>query len=72
MYFTNGASGIGVMTATSPLGPWTDPIKKALIDGNTQGRGKQSNIIDPGVAVDENGTGWLTFGGGDPNSSGSV
>lgn len=72
MYFTNGASGIGVMTATSPLGPWTDPIKKALIDGNTQGRGKQSNIIDPGVAVDENGTGWLTFGGGEPNSSGSV
>ncbi len=72
LYFTNGASGIGVMTATSPLGPWTDPIKKALIDGSTQGRGKQSNIIDPGVAVDENGTGWLTFGGGDPNSSGST
>ena len=67
LYFTNGASGIGVMTATSPLGPWTDPIKKALIDGSTQGRGKQSNIIDPGVAVDENGTGWLTFGGGDPH-----
>ena len=72
MYFTNGASGIGVMTATSPLGPWTDPIKKALIDGSTAGRGTQSNIIDPGVAVDENGTGWLTFGGGDPNKNGSV
>lgn len=72
LYFTNGASGIGVMTATSPLGPWTDPIKRALIDGGTAGRGQQSNIIDPGVAVDENGTGWLTFGGGDPNSSGST
>ena len=72
MYFTNGASGIGVMTATNPLGPWTDPIKKALIDGSTPGRGTQSNIIDPGVAVDENGTGWLTFGGGDPNKNGSV
>ena len=72
MYFTNGASGIGVMTATSPIGPWTDPIKRALIDGSTQGRGTQSNIIDPGVAVDENGTGWLTFGGGDPNKNGSV
>jgi len=71
LYFTNGASGIGVMTSTSPLGPWTDPIKRALIDGNTPGRGKQSNIIDPGVAVDAEGTGWLTFGGGDPNSSGS-
>lgn len=72
LYFTNGASGIGVMTATSPLGPWTDPIKKALIDGSTAGRGTQSNIIDPGVAVDEEGTGWLTFGGGDPNKNGSV
>ena len=71
LYFTNGASGIGVMTATNPLGPWKDPIGRALIDGGTAGRGQQSNIIDPGVAIDENGTGWLTFGGGDPNSSGS-
>lgn len=71
MYYTNTASGIGVLTATSPLGPWTDPLGHALIDGRTQGRGLQSNIIDPGVAVDDEGTGWLTFGGGDPNSSGS-
>lgn len=71
MYFTNGASGIGVMTATSPLGPWKDPIGKALIDGSTPGRGVQSNIIDPGVCVDDEGNGWLTFGGGDPNKEGS-
>lgn len=71
MYFTNGASGIGVMKASSPLGPWTDPIGKALIDGSTPGRGVQSNIIDPGVCVDDEGNGWLTFGGGDPNREGS-
>lgn len=71
MYFTNGASGIGVMKASSPLGPWTDPIGKALIDGSTPGRGTQSNIIDPGVCVDDEGNGWLTFGGGDPNKNGS-
>ena len=72
LYFTNGASGIGVMTATHPLGPWKDPIGKALIDGRTPGRGTQSNIIDPGVVIDDEGTGWLTFGGGDPNNAGGT
>ena len=71
MYFTNSAAGIGVITATSPLGPWHDPIGHALIDGNTPGRGEQSNIIDPGVCIDDDGIGWLTFGGGDPNRYGS-
>ncbi|MCQ2223847.1 MAG: glycoside hydrolase family 43 protein [Bacteroidaceae bacterium] len=71
LYYTNTASGIGVLTATSPLGPWKDPLKKALIDGRTPGRGEQSNIIDPGVCIDDEGNGWLTFGGGDPNRNGS-
>lgn len=71
LYFTNGASGIGVLTSTSPTGPWRDPIGKALIDGRTPGRGEQSNIIDPGVCIDDDGVGWLSFGGGDPNRTGS-
>lgn len=71
MYFTNSASGIGVMTSTSPVGPWKDPLGKALIDGRTPGLGTMSNIIDPGVVIDEDGTGWLTFGGGDVNKDGS-
>lgn len=71
LYYTNTASGIGVLTATSPTGPWKDPLGRALINGSTPGRGEQSNIIDPGVCIDENGTGWLTFGGGDPNAHGS-
>lgn len=71
LYYTNTASGIGVLTATSPTGPWKDPLGHALIDGRTPGRGQQSNIIDPGVCIDDEGNGWLTFGGGDPNSSGS-
>lgn len=72
LYYTNTASGIGVLTSTSPTGPWTDPLGKALINGSTPGRGEQSNIIDPGVCIDDNGVGWLTFGGGDPNRSGST
>ena len=66
LYFTNSASGIGVLTATSPTGPWTDPLGKALIDGKTAGIGKISNIIDPGVAIHPTtGEAYLTFGGGD-------
>lgn len=72
LYYTNTASGIGVLTSTSPTGPWTDPLGKALIYWATPGRGEQSNIIDPGVCIDDNGTAWLTFGGGDPNKSGST
>lgn len=72
LYYTNSASGIGVLTATSPTGPWKDPIGKALINGSTPGRGEQSNIIDPGVCIDDNGVGWLTFGGGDPNKKGTT
>lgn len=71
LYYTNTASGIGVLTATSPTGPWRDPLGKALIDWTTPGRGNQSNIIDPGVCIDDNGQAWLTFGGGDPNKTGT-
>jgi len=72
LYYTNTASGIGVLTSTSPTGPWKDPLGKALINGSTPGRGEQSNIIDPGVCIDDNGVGWLTFGGGDPNKYGTT
>lgn len=66
LYFTNGAAGIGVLTSTSPTGPWTDPLGHALIDGQTAGLGQLSNIIDPGVAINDDGTeAYLTFGGGD-------
>lgn len=66
LYFTNTASGIGVLTATSPTGPWTDPLGHALIDGRTPGLGTLSNIIDPGAAINPaTGEAYLTFGGGD-------
>ncbi|MBQ9356825.1 MAG: family 43 glycosylhydrolase [Prevotella sp.] len=66
LYFTYGASGIGVLTATQPTGPWTDPLGHALIDGTTPGLGQISWIIDPGAAVSDDGQeAYLTFGGGD-------
>lgn len=66
MYFTNSANGIGVLTATSPTGPWTDPLGHALIDRKTAGLGTISQIIDPGAAIKPDGSeAYLTFGGGD-------
>src|SRR5574344_1041659 len=66
LYFTNSAAGIGVLTSTSPTGPWRDPLGRALIDGRTPGLGEMSNIIDPGVAIsDDESEAYLTFGGGD-------
>ncbi|MBR2184595.1 MAG: family 43 glycosylhydrolase [Prevotella sp.] len=72
MYFTNGGGGIGVLTSTSPVGPWSDPLGKALIDGNTEGIGKISSLIDPGAAINPStGEAYLSFGGGDILSSGT-
>lgn len=72
LYFANGNGGIGVITATSPTGPWTDPLGHALVSTDTPGLGLCSNPSDPGVAIDEDGTAWLTFGCGDPNAEGTA
>jgi arabinoxylan arabinofuranohydrolase len=64
LYFSNSGAGVGVITATNPLGPWTDPLGKSLIDPNTPTIGDCPNPFDPGVCIDEKGIGWLTFGGG--------
>lgn len=65
LYFANNASSIGVLTADSPTGPWTDPIGKALIDRDTPGctADKVPWLFDPAVLVDDDGQGYLYFGG---------
>ncbi len=66
LYFSNNGNGVGVITATSPTGPWSDPLGKPLV---YQGMPNLTNCpapFDPGVCIDENGTGWLAFGGGVP------
>lgn len=50
-----GIHGIGVATADSPLGPWTDPIGKPLLPGNW-------GYIDPSVFIDDDGQAWLFWG----------
>ncbi len=65
LYFSNSGAGVGVLTATDPLGPWTDPLGKPLISPNTEGLEGCPNPFDPGVVIDDEGNGWLAFGGGD-------
>ncbi|MGO4109743.1 family 43 glycosylhydrolase [Paenibacillus sp. YAF4_2] len=72
LYFANGAGGIGVLTADSPIGPWTNPLGKPLVSGNTPGVPGVVWLFDPAVLVDDDGAGYLYFGGGipgDPNPS---
>ncbi len=50
-------SGIGVLEADTPEGPWRDPIGHALIPGGF-------GFIDPTVFIDDDGTPWLFWGNG--------
>jgi hypothetical protein len=65
MYYSSSGAGVGVLTATHPLGPWTAPLgDKDLIDYTNPAIGDCPNPFDPGVVIDDNGTAWLAFGGG--------
>ncbi len=68
LYFCNGGNGIGVLTADSPVGPWRDELGKLLITRKTPNCADVLWLFDPAVMVDEDGTGYLAFGGGVPNS----
>ena len=64
LYFADNGSGIGVLTADSPTGPFTDPIGKQLVARSTPNCAKVYWLFDPAVCVDDDGTGYLYFGGG--------
>ena len=72
LYFANSAGGIGVLTSDSPTGPWEDPLGHALISPNTNELASDPVFwcFDPGVCIDDNGVGWMVFGGGDPMHDG--
>ena len=65
LYFANSGGGIGVLTADSPTGPWTDPLGHALIDWSTPGCQGVVWMFDPGVYYDEaTDEAYIAFGGG--------
>ncbi len=66
IYFANGGNGIGVLTADSPTGPFTDPLGKALISRSTPNCANVDWLFDPAVMVDDDGNAYIYFGGGVP------
>lgn len=66
LYFCNGGNGVSVLTSDSPTGPWTDPLGGALISRSTPNCANVTWLFDPAVFVDDDGTGYLYFGGGVP------
>ena len=69
LYFADSAGGIGVLTADSPEGPWTDPLGHALVNRSTPNTSGVVWMFDPAVMVDDDGTGYLFFGGGVPEGN---
>ncbi|MBQ8622875.1 MAG: family 43 glycosylhydrolase [Oscillospiraceae bacterium] len=72
LYFCNSGGGVGVLTSDSPTGPWSDPIGKALVHNGMLGDDPVCWCFDPGVVIDDNGVGWLAFGGGGPMHEGET
>lgn len=69
LYFANSGGGIGVLTADSPIGPWSDPIGRALLTHGTPGMSGVTWLFDPAVLVDDDGSAYLYAGGGIPNDT---
>lgn len=63
LYYSNSGIGSAVLTSTSPVGPWSDPLGKNIVDRSVAGVDVEAPF-DPGVVIDDKGTGWLAFGGG--------
>ncbi len=66
LYFADAGGGIGVLTADSPTGPFTDPLGKGLITRQTPNCANVTWLFDPAVLVDDDGRAYLYFGGGIP------
>lgn len=64
LYFSNNGCGVGVLTATNPLGPWTAPLKKALINYDMKALNDVPTPFAPGICFDKNNDPYLVCGGG--------
>jgi len=69
LYFANGGNGIGVLTADSPIGPFTDPLGHALVSRSTPNCANVAWLFDPAVLVDDDNKAYLYFGGGIPGEN---
>ncbi len=68
LYFANSGNGIAVLSADSPIGPFTDPIDGPLISRETPTCAEVTWLFDPAVLMDDDGNSYIYFGGGVPSS----
>lgn len=65
LYFGNGGSAIGVAVSDSPIGPFKDPVGRAIVNGSTPGVQPSTNmwLFDPMTFIDDDGQAYMYFGG---------
>ena len=73
--YPDGASGVGMITAPAIDGPYTDPVKETHGVNRIAGSGSLigscdgiAHCFDPGILIDDDGKGYVIFGGGESNS----
>jgi hypothetical protein len=59
LYFSQGNRSTGVAVSDTPVGPWTDALGRALLDGSLTG----GRDYDPTVFVDDDGQAYIIVGG---------
>lgn len=64
LYYANGGGSSNVITGDSPVGPWTSQRTSTLINASTPGAEAVAWKFDPAPLVDDDGEGYLFFGGG--------
>ncbi len=70
LYFADNANGIGVLQADSPIGPFKEPSTGSrLITRGSQAAQGVEWLFDPAVLVDDDGKGYLYYGGGIPGDT---
>ena len=60
-YLSVGPTDVGVVTSQTPVGPWKDPLGKALIPDSLKLPGNAGSR-DPGILQDDDGSNYLIFG----------
>jgi arabinoxylan arabinofuranohydrolase len=68
LFYPDGASAIGVATSSSPAGPFSDALGKALITKSMPNCNVEW-LFDPCIFVDDDGQAYCYFGGGGPGNA---
>ncbi|MBP5457474.1 MAG: carbohydrate-binding protein [Paludibacteraceae bacterium] len=66
LYFANGGNGIYVVAGDTPYGPWEDVKQGQGLITRSMPNCNVEWLFDPAVLVDDDGTGYIYFGGGVP------